>query len=322
MKKTGLAITVLAFSFTAISAMSSFANWHMDNTGYWWENEDGSYAKDQWLWLDGNQDGIAECYYFDENGYMLSDAVAPDGSQVDKDGAWVIDGVKQAKVLDTASGLTSSDVVSDGTAADVSADTAADAAAEGTQEATADDSGSIGSSDTAFQPELPDSSPASGSEGTKEAAVYSLGSLNVRADGIFAGAKASSSDNELNLVSSDLKYAAVIMRIDLAQDPDYQSVMQSAQALGIDLNSDAMKSLVMDTIESSFTASMGVSPSAKADKTFPTGVWRQFRYDPDSVGGTYTDVLIRYDSNVFYAIVIGAEGGYADVDAFMNNSVY
>lgn len=289
MRKTGLAVTILAFSFTAISAMSSFANWHMDNTGYWWENEDGSYAKDQWLWLDGNQDGIAECYYFDENGYMLSDAVAPDGSQVDKDGAWIIDGVKQAKVLDTASGLaSSSDEASLGAGDEISADTAADAAAEGAH----------------------------------EAAVYSLGSLNVRADGIFAGAKASSGDNELNLVSSDLKYAAVIMRIDLAQDPDYQSVMQTAQALGIDLNSDTMKSLVMDTIESSFTASMGVSPSARADKTFPTGVWRQFRYDPDSVGGTYTDVLIRYDSNVFYAIVIGAEGGYADVDAFMNNSVY
>ncbi len=289
MRKTGLAVTILAFSFTAISAMSSFANWHMDNTGYWWENEDGSYAKDQWLWLDGNQDGIAECYYFDENGYMLSDAVAPDGSQVDKDGAWIIDGVKQAKVLDTASGLaSSSDEASLGAGDEISADTAADAAAEGAH----------------------------------EAAVYSLGSLNVRADGIFAGAKASSGDNELNLVSSDLKYAAVIMRIDLAQDPDYQSVMQTAQALGIDLNSDTMKSLVMDTIESSFTVSMGVSPSARADKTFPTGVWRQFRYDPDSVGGTYTDVLIRYDSNVFYAIVIGAEGGYADVDAFMNNSVY
>ena len=289
MRKTGLAVTILAFSFTTISAMSSFANWHMDNTGYWWENEDGSYAKDQWLWLDGNQDGIAECYYFDENGYMLSDAVAPDGSQVDKDGAWIIDGVKQAKVLDTASGLaSSSDEASLGAGDEISADTAADAAAEGAH----------------------------------EAAVYSLGSLNVRADGIFAGAKASSGDNELNLVSSDLKYAAVIMRIDLAQDPDYQSVMQTAQALGIDLNSDTMKSLVMDTIESSFTVSMGVSPSARADKTFPTGVWRQFRYDPDSVGGTYTDVLIRYDSNVFYAIVIGAEGGYADVDAFMNNSVY
>ena len=289
MRKTGLAVTILAFSFTAISAMSSFANWHMDNTGYWWENEDGSYAKDQWLWLDGNQDGIAECYYFDENGYMLSDAVAPDGSQVDKDGAWIIDGVKQAKVLDTASGLaSSSDEASLGAGGAISAGTAADAAAEGAH----------------------------------EAAVYSLGSLNVRADGIFAGAKASSGDNELNLVSSDLKYAAVIMRIDLAQDPDYQSVMQTAQALGIDLNSDTMKSLVMDTIESSFTVSMGVSPSARADKTFPTGVWRQFRYDPDSVGGTYTDVLIRYDSNVFYAIVIGAEGGYADVDAFMNNSVY
>ena len=289
MRKTGLAVTILAFSFTAISAMSSFANWHMDNTGYWWENEDGSYAKDQWLWLDGNQDGIAECYYFDENGYMLSDAVAPDGSQVDKDGAWIIDGVKQAKVLGTASGLaSSSDEASLGAGDEISAGTAADAAAEGAH----------------------------------EAAVYSLGSLNVRADGIFAGAKASFGDNELNLISSDLKYAAVIMRIDLAQDPDYQSVMQTAQALGIDLNSDTMKSLVMDTIESSFTVSMGVSPSARADKTFPTGVWRQFRYDPDSVGGTYTDVLIRYDSNVFYAIVIGAEGGYADVDAFMNNSVY
>lgn len=42
------------------------------NEGRWWySNEDGTYAENGWYWLDGNQDGIEECYYFDSQGWML-----------------------------------------------------------------------------------------------------------------------------------------------------------------------------------------------------------------------------------------------------------
>ena len=59
------------------------------NEGRWWyANEDGTYAENGWYWLDGNQDSIEECYYFDSQGWMLSDTMTPDGYTVNADGAW------------------------------------------------------------------------------------------------------------------------------------------------------------------------------------------------------------------------------------------
>ena len=36
----------------------------------------------EWKWLDGNKDGTFECYYFGNDGYMLSDTTTPDNYQV------------------------------------------------------------------------------------------------------------------------------------------------------------------------------------------------------------------------------------------------
>lgn len=59
------------------------------NEGRWWyANEDGTYAENGWYWLDGNKDGVAECYYFDSQGWMLADTMTPDGYTVNADGAW------------------------------------------------------------------------------------------------------------------------------------------------------------------------------------------------------------------------------------------
>ena len=52
-----------------------------------------------WQWLDGNHDGVAECYYFDQTGYMLNNAKTPDGYQVNADGAWVVNSAVQTKVV-------------------------------------------------------------------------------------------------------------------------------------------------------------------------------------------------------------------------------
>lgn len=75
------------------------AGWKKDHKGWWWNNDDGSWPASKWEWLDGNQDGIAECYYFDANGYMLSNTTTPDGYQVNADGAWVENGVVKTKQL-------------------------------------------------------------------------------------------------------------------------------------------------------------------------------------------------------------------------------
>lgn len=50
-----------------------------------------------WQWVDGNGDGVAECYYFDGNGYIATNGTTPDGYQVNGDGQWMQNGVVQTK---------------------------------------------------------------------------------------------------------------------------------------------------------------------------------------------------------------------------------
>ena len=97
-KKVLLAVVPAAmmFSFTAFAGQ-----WHQDMNGWWYENEDGSYCKNGWFWLDGNEDGEAECYCFDNDGYALvslynlSSKAA--GYDVNMDGAWVENGEVQTQ---------------------------------------------------------------------------------------------------------------------------------------------------------------------------------------------------------------------------------
>ena len=71
--------------------------WKKDHIGWWWQNEDGSWPSASWQWLDGNGDGVAECYYFNAGGYMLSATTTPDGYQVNADGAWMEGGKVQTQ---------------------------------------------------------------------------------------------------------------------------------------------------------------------------------------------------------------------------------
>ncbi len=80
------------------------ARWVQDQTGYWWRNPDGTFPTNGWLWLDGNKDGIAECYYFDGNGYCLLNAVTPDGYRVNENGAWTVNGVVQVQTAEQPAG--------------------------------------------------------------------------------------------------------------------------------------------------------------------------------------------------------------------------
>ena len=36
----------------------------------WYQFDDGSYPKGRWAWIDTDNDGMAESFYFDENGYV------------------------------------------------------------------------------------------------------------------------------------------------------------------------------------------------------------------------------------------------------------
>ena len=95
------AVTAMAGAMLMSSAMTAQAaagQWKQDNTGWWWERFGGWYPTNEWLWIDGNNDGTAECYRFDSNGYRYENTTTPDGYTVNADGAWTEDGVVQIQI--------------------------------------------------------------------------------------------------------------------------------------------------------------------------------------------------------------------------------
>lgn len=91
-------VTIVCATVMSLSlSLPAFAGqWISNSTGWWWRNDDGSWPANSWQWLDGNQDGIAERYYFNGEGYMLANTTTPDGYKVNANGAWVENGVVQA----------------------------------------------------------------------------------------------------------------------------------------------------------------------------------------------------------------------------------
>ena len=99
MKKTALA-GVCAAAMTISMGLTAFGGqWRSDANGWWYQNEDGSYPADAWQWIDGNSDGAAECYFFDSQGYCMTNTVTPDGSTVNEYGAWTINDTVQVKAF-------------------------------------------------------------------------------------------------------------------------------------------------------------------------------------------------------------------------------
>ena len=89
--------------FIALSANLTFASgWTkgISKNAWWYNFGNGDYFKSSWQWIDGNQDGIAECYCFDENGWMYENTTTPDGYTVNENGAWTINNVVQTKTSD------------------------------------------------------------------------------------------------------------------------------------------------------------------------------------------------------------------------------
>ena len=95
---------LMAVAMMAMMAMPALAGqWQKNAAGWWWQEDNGTYPMNTWSWLDGNRDGIAECYYFNGYGYMLAGTVTPDGYTVNENGAWTVNGVVQTKVVPATS---------------------------------------------------------------------------------------------------------------------------------------------------------------------------------------------------------------------------
>ncbi len=100
MKKLALGLLVGALSVAG--CMPAFAGtWKSDSNGWWYQKDDGTWYNNGWQWVDGNNDGVSECYYFTNNGYILTNTTTPDGYQVNAEGAWIENNV--VKTQGTAS---------------------------------------------------------------------------------------------------------------------------------------------------------------------------------------------------------------------------
>lgn len=94
-------IALSALTLSLIMVVPVFADnpigWQKNETGWWYgTNATGTtWYHDGWQWIDGNKDGISECYYFTPNGYIVTNGKTPDGYDVNTDGQWTINGVVQ-----------------------------------------------------------------------------------------------------------------------------------------------------------------------------------------------------------------------------------
>lgn len=80
----GIFTAVIAGSLSLSSFIVSFAAWQQSQDGRWWNTDSSERGYSVgWTELDG------KWYYFDENGWMLSDTMTPDGLFVGSDGSWV-----------------------------------------------------------------------------------------------------------------------------------------------------------------------------------------------------------------------------------------
>ena len=98
---------VLAAVMTLGMATSAFAgqwkNGALRTEDWWYDNLDGTYLANTWAWIDGNFDGIAECYYFDADGWMLKQKESPDHFVTNEAGCWTLEGNVQTKAVEPGS---------------------------------------------------------------------------------------------------------------------------------------------------------------------------------------------------------------------------
>ncbi len=102
MKRKNTITVFAAIMMTASMSMTALAGqWTQDTTGWKWQEDNGTHPANTWQWIDGNQDGVAECYYFGADGYLLTNTTTPDGYTVNDNGAWTVTGVIQTQRFET-----------------------------------------------------------------------------------------------------------------------------------------------------------------------------------------------------------------------------
>jgi hypothetical protein len=105
--KHSIKIFTVALLLSLFMTSQAFAGtWKEDSNGWRWQEKDELSPVSSWEWIDSNKDGLAERYYFDENGYLLTNTTTPDGYTVNEAGAWVADGIVRQKAANPAAAST------------------------------------------------------------------------------------------------------------------------------------------------------------------------------------------------------------------------
>lgn len=94
---------ILAILGVFLFCRQSLAYWEETENGWQFWRPDGTRIVDAWEWIDGDFDGYAELYYFDEDGYCVQNGMK-NGLNLDEDGAWTYHGVVQAWCLKNLTG--------------------------------------------------------------------------------------------------------------------------------------------------------------------------------------------------------------------------
>ena len=96
--KTSTAFCI-GLAFAAAVALPVYAgSWRQGPSGWWYQNDDGTYPAGGWQWIDSDGDGTAECYYFYSDGYMASNNDI-NGYHVNDAGQWTVGERVQRKTV-------------------------------------------------------------------------------------------------------------------------------------------------------------------------------------------------------------------------------
>ena len=114
--------TVFAAAFAGTAFAGTWKTGATRTEDWWYDNGDGTYAVG-WKVIDGDNDGMGEWYYFDQDGWLLTADTTPDGYEVDENGAWVYENeVVKQPVTKAGPGQTSEVIVQETQAETASAE--------------------------------------------------------------------------------------------------------------------------------------------------------------------------------------------------------
>lgn len=111
LKKTILATVAISMAMSSTVFAGTWRTGAEPNQNKkWYDFDNGSYAANGWQWIDGDNNGVAECYYFDAEGWMLANTTTPDGYQVNADGAWTENGIVQTQAAQVQAQVSAADI--------------------------------------------------------------------------------------------------------------------------------------------------------------------------------------------------------------------